>query len=85
MTQQEAPAGLAPAELYPIQRVRFRGGRVFHRTKEPTEWHDLLEAACGRTGYLATGYPGRRPGQCPGCEKATTDVPAPPAGARPAS
>jgi hypothetical protein len=71
-------ADTAPApsmwELYPIQRCRFVSGRTFHRVKEPTGpdgWDSLLQAACGKTGYLATGYPGsRRITPCTACETA---------------
>lgn len=39
---------------FPIRRVRFVNGRTHHRTRRPAEWHHLLEAACGKSGYLAT-------------------------------
>lgn len=68
-TAQPTPATppVPTAEAYPVQRARLRGGRVFHRIKQPDNWADLVEAACGKTGYLTTGYPGSEPGQCRGC------------------
>ncbi|MEU1433998.1 hypothetical protein ABZ438_07855 [Streptomyces sp. NPDC005786] len=62
MTQQQNEA-----DAYPIHQARFRGGRVVHRVKKPADWHDLLHAKCGRSGYGASGYPTRRPRNCPGC------------------
>jgi hypothetical protein len=52
---------------YPIHRARFVRGRSFHRIKRPATWYDLMEAACGKTGYLCTGSPMRPPGHCTGC------------------
>lgn len=39
-------------------RVRFKQGRTRHYTQQPADqrWWGLLEAACGKTGYAATGY-----------------------------
>lgn len=59
-----------PSDLFPIHRVRFRGGRTFHRTKRPADWYDLLEAACGKSGYGASGYSLGAVGLCGGCQRA---------------
>lgn len=61
MTQQ------ADSEAYPIHRARFQGGRTWHRVQRPADWHDLLRAKCGRTGYGASGHATRAPRNCPGC------------------
>jgi hypothetical protein len=60
------------AELYPIKQVRFVKGRTYHRTKRPDDerWWDLLEAACGKTGYLERGFPLGAITPCRGCVKA---------------
>lgn len=52
-----APA-LSLADEFPIQNVRFVNGRTHHRTRRPDDerWWDLLEAACGKNGRLASGY-----------------------------
>ena len=63
---------MADPELYPIRNVRFRGGRTEHRTKRPADWDDRLEAACGKTGYRATGFSAGGASQCPGCREAIT-------------
>jgi hypothetical protein len=59
-------------ELYPIKRVRFVKGRTYHRTKRPADerWWDLLEAACGKTGYLERGWCRGPITPCRGCNKA---------------
>jgi hypothetical protein len=59
-----------PAAEFPIRRVRFVNGRTWHRTRRPAEWHHQLEAACGKTGYLASGYGLGPVGDCRGCQKA---------------
>jgi hypothetical protein len=71
VTAETAPAPTL-AELYPIENVRFVNGRTHHRTKRPDDerWWDLLEAACGKTGFLCRGYPGGRIRPCRGCTRA---------------
>jgi len=64
-----APAP-SPAEVYPIRQARFVNGRTWHRVKTPEAWHDLLEAACGKSGYQARGYPGGNVTECRGCIRA---------------
>jgi hypothetical protein len=63
------------ADEFPIRQVRFVGGRTHHRTRRPDDerWWDLLEAACGKTGYLARGYPMGAIKECGGCRKAVGD------------
>jgi len=70
-----APAAPSMAELYPIKQVRFVKGRTWHRTKRPADerWWDLLEAACGKTGYLERGFPLGAITPCRGCAKAVGD------------
>ncbi|AVH59991.1 MULTISPECIES: hypothetical protein [Streptomyces] len=60
------------AEEFPIRQVRFVNGRTYHRTRRPDDerWWDLLEAACGKQGYLARGYPNGAIRECPGCVRA---------------
>lgn len=67
-----APPAPTLAELYPIRDVRFVNGRTHHRTKRPADerWWDLLEAACGKTGYLASGYTMGTVRECAGCARA---------------
>ncbi|MFE2486035.1 hypothetical protein ACFXGR_22595 [Streptomyces mirabilis] len=67
-----APPAPTLAELYPIEKVRFVGGRTYHRTKPPDDerWWDQLEAACGKTGFLCRGYPGGAVRECRGCARA---------------
>jgi hypothetical protein len=67
-----APPAPTLAELYPIRDVRFVNGRTHHRTKRPDDerWWELLEAACGKTGYLCRGYPGGAIRECRGCARA---------------
>jgi hypothetical protein len=63
------------AEQYPIKKVRFIKGRTYHHTRRPADerWWDLLEAACGKTGYLERGYPLVAITPCKGCVKALVD------------
>lgn len=63
------------SEQYPIRDVRFVGGRTHHRTRRPDDerWWDLLYAACGKTGYLASGYSLGAIRECRGCAKAISD------------
>jgi hypothetical protein len=67
-----APPAPSVADLYPICDVRFVNGRTHHRTRRPDDeqWWELLEAACGKTGYLCTGYTNGTVRACRGCEKA---------------
>lgn len=66
-----APAPLL-ADQFPVRGVRFANGRTGHRTRRPEgeRWWTLLEAACGKTGYLASGYVVGGVRDCPGCAKA---------------
>lgn len=64
------PTGPPADEVFPIRQARFVNGRTWHRVKAPAEWHDLLEAACGKTGYQARGYTTNRVRECTGCAKA---------------
>ena len=60
------------ADEYPIRGVRFVNGRTRHRVRRPDgqRWWDLLHAACGKSGFQATGY-GRGPvAECRGCARA---------------
>lgn len=63
-----APAPLL-ADQFPVQGVRFANGRTGHRTRRPEDerWWDLLEAACGKSGYLANGYVVGGVRDCPRC------------------
>jgi hypothetical protein len=63
MTERKVPP---PADPYTQHNARFRGGRLNHRVKD-AEDYALMEAACGKTGYQATGYPGLAPRPCTGC------------------
>jgi hypothetical protein len=67
-----APPAPTLAEQYPAKGVRFVNGRTHHRTRRPDDerWWDLLEAACGKTGRLARGYPGGAIKACRGCARA---------------
>jgi len=67
-----APPAPSIAEEFPIRDVRFVNGRTHHRTKRPDgeRWWDLLEAACGKSGFLARGYPGGAIKPCRGCQRA---------------
>ncbi|MFJ8158503.1 hypothetical protein [Streptomyces sp. NPDC094468] len=60
------------AEQYPIHGVRFVKGRTEHRTKRPEDerWWDLLEAACGKTGFMARGFGLGPVTPCQGCHRA---------------
>lgn len=63
------------AEEFPVRDVRFVNGRTRHRTRRPADqrWYeDPLEAACGKIGYLARGYPNGAIRECPGCARAIT-------------
>jgi hypothetical protein len=60
------PDPTPPADPYTQHNARFRGGRTNHRVKD-TEDYALMEAACGKTGYQATGYPDQPPRACTGC------------------
>lgn len=66
-----APPAPSVADLYPIRGVRFVNGRTHHRTKRPDgeQWWELLEAACGKTGYLCSGYSSGTVRDCRGCQK----------------
>lgn len=61
------------AEEFPIRKVRFVNGRTWHRTRRPDDnrWWDLLEAACGKTGYKTDAYTFGAITPCRGCERAT--------------
>jgi hypothetical protein len=68
-----APPAPSIAEQFPVRDVRFVNGRTTHRTRRPVDnrWYeDPLEAACGKTGWLARGYPNRPTRECPGCARA---------------
>ncbi|MER5694930.1 hypothetical protein ACWDBO_31470 [Streptomyces mirabilis] len=68
-----APPAPTLAEQYPAKGVRFVNGRTHHRTKPPVDqrWYeDQLEAACGKSGFLARGYPGGAIRECGGCVRA---------------
>jgi hypothetical protein len=68
-----APPAPSIAEQFPVKDVRFVNGRTHHRTRRPVDqrWYeDPLEAACGKTGWLARGYPNRTIRECPGCARA---------------
>jgi hypothetical protein len=58
------------ADLFPIRQARFVNGRTWHRVKQPTEWADVLEAACGKSGYQARGYTANDVRECASCAKA---------------
>lgn len=69
-----APPAPSVAEQFPVKNVRFVNGRTRHRTRRPVDqrWQeDPLEAACGKTGWLARGYPNGVIRECPGCARAT--------------
>ena len=59
------------ADEYPA-RVRFVNGRTRHRVRRPEEqrWWELLHAACGKSGLLASGYVVGAVGECRGCVRA---------------
>lgn len=63
------------ADEYPIEKVRFVNGRTWHRTRRPDDeqWWVLLEAACGKSGYLARGYSLGAVTECRGCAKAVSN------------
>lgn len=60
------------AEQFPVQGVRFVNGRTRHRVRRPDDnrWWDLLEAACGKTGYKADAYVFGEVHDCRGCAQA---------------
>lgn len=61
---------------FPVRNVRFVNGRTHHRTRRPVDnrWYeDPLEAACGKTGWLARGYSLGAIRECPGCAAAVDD------------
>lgn len=66
-----APAPLLGDE-FPMRGVRFVNGRTGHRTRRPDDerWWELLEAACGKSGYLADGYILGAVRECRECAKA---------------
>jgi hypothetical protein len=68
-----APLAPTMAEQFPVRDIRFVNGRTSHRTRRPVDnrWYeDPLEAACGKTGWLARGYPGGAIRECPRCVRA---------------
>jgi hypothetical protein len=68
-----APPAPSIAEQFPIRDVRFVNGRTTHRTRRPVDnrWYeDPLEAACGKVGWLATGYSLGPTRECRGCARA---------------
>jgi hypothetical protein len=70
-----APA-LSPAEEFAGRNVRFVGGRTEHRTRIPADYRwqeELLEAACGKKGWLARGYTNKPVRPCAACAKAVGD------------
>lgn len=60
------------ADEFPIRNVRFVNGRTRHRVRRPDDnrWWDLLEAACGKTGYKTDAYTIGAIRDCVGCETA---------------
>jgi len=62
------------AKQYPAA-VRFRNGRTLHRVRVPDEhrWWDLLQAACGKTGYKTDAWIFNDVRDCRGCEAAVAD------------
>ena len=60
------------AEQYPCRGVRFVNGRTEHRVRPPHDnrWWDLLEAACGKTGYKTDAYVFGEVRDCRGCAQA---------------
>ncbi|MFD8771433.1 hypothetical protein [Streptomyces sp. NPDC059916] len=67
------PPALSIAEQFPIRDARFTNGRTHHRTRRPVDgrWYeDPLEAACGKTGFLARGFPNGAIRDCPECARA---------------
>lgn len=67
-----------PVDLaaFPIHNARFRNARTYHRIRRPDDhdWHALMEAACGKTGYLCTGYPMYPPSPCLKCYPQTAQI-----------
>jgi len=70
-----APPAPSVADEFPIREVRFVNGRTHHRTRRPADerWWQLLEAACGKTGFLCRGYSLGAITECRGCARATGD------------
>lgn len=69
MTTPPAPS---PADEFPVKGVRFVNGRTEHRVRRPVDnrWWDLLQAACGKTGYKTDAYTFGAISPCRGCERA---------------
>jgi hypothetical protein len=68
-----APPAPTVAEQFPARDVRFVNGRTHHRTRRPVDnrrYEDPLEAACGKVGWLARGYPSGAIRECGGCARA---------------
>ncbi|MGW1950115.1 hypothetical protein ACWCRC_38150 [Streptomyces sp. NPDC001940] len=68
-----APPALSIAEQFPVRRARFVKGHTYHRIRQPVDerWYqDPHEAACGKTGWLARGYPNGAIRDCRGCQNA---------------
>ena len=63
------------AAEYPCRGVRFVNGRTQHRVRQPDDnrWWDLLEAACGKTGYKTDAYTFGTIRDCRGCAQAIGD------------
>ncbi|MCX4993431.1 hypothetical protein [Streptomyces sp. NBC_00568] len=77
-----APPTLSIGEQFPVRDIRFVNGRTHHRARRPVDqrWYeDPLEAACGKTGWLATGYSLGTIRECPGCARAVEAEAASPA------
>lgn len=75
-TGHAAPAPTSLAAEFPVRSVRFVNGRTHHRTRRPVDnrWYeDPLHAACGKTGWLATGYSLGTIRECRGCTQAIGD------------
>lgn len=64
---ESAPTGAAE---FPVRGVRFVNGRTRHQVRRPDDnrWWDLLEAACGKTGYKTDAYTFGEIRDCRGCE-----------------
>lgn len=65
----DASTSSAAAE-FAGRNVRFTGGRTAHRTRIPADYRwqeELLEAACGKTGWLARGYTNKPVRPCAAC------------------
>ncbi|MGW8679642.1 hypothetical protein ACWGNN_00985 [Streptomyces sp. NPDC055817] len=67
------PPALSIAEQFPVRNARFTKGHMYHRIRQPADerWYqDPHEAVCGKTGWLARGYPNGPIRDCPGCARA---------------